>query len=53
MCEPNHSIVQYPDHDPDRDDRPTGGLIDAIPGEHTTKDGWWSWVWVIRKRLEL
>ena len=30
MCEPSHSIVQFPDED---DRGPTGGLIDALPQE--------------------
>lgn len=36
MCEPMHSIVQFPDQDDDGN--PTGGKIDAIP-----QSGLWSW----------
>lgn len=35
MCEPNHSIVQYPDRDPDSGN-PTEEKIESI----TPKDGW-------------
>lgn len=38
MCEPNHSIVQYPDQD-DRGN-PTSTMIDAIP---SNGDGFFTW----------
>jgi hypothetical protein len=46
MCEPTHSIVQFPDQDDDGN--PTGGLVDAIPLETKGQDGFWQWM---KKRI--
>jgi hypothetical protein len=45
LCEPTHSIVQFPDQDDNQN--PTGPLVEAIPLE--TKDGgMWQW---LRKKI--
>jgi len=40
MCEPNHSIVQYPDKDDDNN--PTGPRIDALAPPVGTDGGYWT-----------
>lgn len=40
MCEPSHSIVQYPDKDDD--DNPTAGVIDAIPAPQEMPSSMWA-----------
>jgi hypothetical protein len=38
MCEPHHSIVQFPDKDDN--DNPTGPAVEAIPQQ---AEGWFAW----------